>query len=291
MSYLLKSLAVICAGSLFNTNLFCQQKWKVAEASLSVLTQSNGKPSITHQDLQKLAPSNSLLQSVNTGSYNTQYNFSQVNPSTGTGFRMLLGLEMPKSNNAKYTKLFRVGFAYLSNSDYSKYYYKTDKVIIDSFVSLSNGQKFFADSVNNDYFSTNLISDEIRLDANLIFRTNPKAIFSLYGGVGLSLGTIFNASVEARKTNNAYRTFPLTNSTNSNYYSTKTESNAVSGGFSAMVYIPMGFDVRFSKKPNLWQNVHFFTEVSPSFGTRNVGGLASASNVGVQGNFGLKLSW
>jgi hypothetical protein len=291
MSYLLKSFTVICTCSLFGTNLFCQQKWKVEEASISVITQSNGKSGITHQDLQKLVPSNSLLQSLNIASYNTQYNNGQVNPSTGTGFRMLLGLEMPKNTNAKYTKLFRVGFAYLGNRDYSKYYYKTDKVIIDSFESLSNGQMFFADSVNNEYFSTDLISDEIRLDASLIFRTNPKAIFSLYGGVGLSLGTIFNASVEARKTNNAYRTFPLTNSTNSNFNSSKTESNAVSGGFSSLVYLPMGLDIRLSKKPNLWQYVHFFTEVSPSFGTRNVGGLASATNVGVQANFGLKLSW
>ena len=240
------------------------------------------------QDFKTLAPNSELLN----------MNFSDYTSSSGflisgsTLFAASLGLKFADKQRSTYKKnpQLRCGIAYANTGIVGGGYFKEERKPYDTLVSSQSGQATYIDSITTKNVNVNYTSEQLRLDASLIFRTNEEKRWSLYTGIGVSAGWAINAY-----TNVSYFTIRRTQETNSsNSYSDMGKTDYVSehfqnksgGGFST--YIPLGVDFRIGKKREFWQHLHLYYEIKPSMNAAIVPELKTFINAGVQEGLGIR---
>lgn len=247
-------------------------------------------------DFQKMAPQSSILKT----------DLSGYTKSGGFGFdadamlSILLGIQFSDKQRTAYKKnpLLRVGVSYLSGGIINGYFNQNITKPYDTLSSAQSGQILYRDSIINKSVSMNYRSQQIRLDASFIFRTNPDARWSLYAGIGLTAGVSLNAA-----TNVSYSSSNTisggNNSSNGgffgNYYSdpsqSKTESHTNSTNIGASVYVPMGVDFRLGRKREFWKRTHLYYEARPGINMNSIPELGTIMNATVQHGIGLRVSW
>lgn len=246
-------------------------------------------------DFQKMAPQSSILKT----------DLSGYNKSGGFGFdadamlTVLMGIQFSDKQRTAYKKnpLLRVGVSYLSGGIINGYFNQDMTKPYDTLTSSQTGQVVYRDSIINRSVSMNYRSQQIRLDASFIFRTNPEARWSLYAGIGLTAGVSLNAS-----TNISYSSSnTISSDNNSNgvffggYYSGpsnyRTENHKNSTNLGASVYIPMGVDFRLGRKREFWKRTHLFYEARPGINMNSIPELGTILNATVQQGLGLRVSW
>lgn len=249
----------------------------------------------TVADFKKLAPQSTLLTN----------NFSDFNQSGGFGFSgnaslsMMLGIQFSNKEKTSYKKspLLRLGLSYFSGAGFSANLYKTTTKPYDTLSSQQTGQTVYKDSVINRNYYMNYTSQQVRLDASLIFRTNPEARWSLFAGVGITAGISINA-----RTDISYYADSRTqernsgNSSSNSYYNNssgnyKSESFVNTTNFGASVYVPMGLDFRLGKKNEFWKRMHLFYEARPGVNALIIPELTTLLNGSIQQGIGLRVSW
>lgn len=247
-------------------------------------------------DFQKMAPQSSILKT----------DLSGYSKSGGFGFdadamlTVLMGIQFSDKQKTAYKKnpLLRVGISYLSGGIINGYFNQNMTKPYDTLTSSQTGQVVYRDSIINRSVSMNYRSQQIRLDASFIFRTNPEARWSLYAGIGVTAGVSLNAS-----TNISYSSSnTISNDNNSsnggffgNYYSGpsnyRTENHENSTNIGASVYIPMGVDFRLGRKREFWKRTHLFYEARPGINMNSIPELGTMLNATVQQGIGLRVSW
>lgn len=259
---------------------------------VTVLTGFSGEASfpVSFSDFEKLAPQSDLMR----GDYSDyRASRSSTNPYGGA-LSILMGLRFRGSDGESYRSnpRLRLGVSYMSSNMLSQTYFKTTRTPYDTLTSSATGDMIFIDSVNNQYLQMDYNYRQLRLDASLIFSTNPASRWSLYGGLGVSSGLSVNASTdisfsEYDQTDGQYRYFD--GRYRDGEYVSESFRNETS--FATMVYVPMGVDFRLGKKRAFWKQLHLCYELRPMVHFTNIPELGSFSNVGVNSMFGLRVKW
>lgn len=244
-------------------------------------------------DFKMLFPESDLLNSDMTG-FSQSGSFNIMNNSL---FSVLIGLQFSNKQKTQYktNPVFRLGISYFSGSMLHGGLFKTDNKPYDTLTSSQTGQVIYIDSVNNQHYSMNYISEQLRLDGSLIFRTNPLARWSFYAGIGLAAGVSVNAHTEVyySKYSHTRNRYPNGYTSYAHFYSSsytsKTETFRNKTNFVASTYIPMGVDFRIGKKGDLWKRVHLYYELRPSLNVLSIPELRTITDTSLHHALGLRI--
>lgn len=284
ISKAMKKILLVCTG-LFALTLNAQEEdpiVRISEVQLLLSTDYSNTPFGTIADMQKISPQSSILQQDFSGYSANNYNviFSQ------NSFNMLLGLSFRDRTNMT----LRAGVGYSNRTLLGLSMGQTERFAYDTLTSSLTGQQYFVDSAVNRslfaYYNTQFLS----LESSLIFRTNSEARWSLYGGVGLSLGFGFNGKTDI--TRYEYSTIESQVSYNySDTYDYKSESNSVANSYFFGINAPLGVDFRIGKTREFWNRIHLAYELRPGIAVYTIPGTESRLTPFVQQALGLRVTF
>ncbi|AEV31821.1 hypothetical protein Oweho_0808 [Owenweeksia hongkongensis DSM 17368] len=287
-TFVLAALAFACGSPIYTQ----AQSMHLSDFSVYLGGNTSGDYG-TLQDFQLLAPNSNLLQNDFTG-YNNSSGYNSWNSSARISF--MLGFDFKKKDDdvSKLSPQLRIGLTYTNGVSLYSNYWNEDRFAYDTLTSSRTGNQTFVDSVNYDSYDMNYHSDNIVLDVSLIFRTNPAARWSFYGGVGVMGGMAINANTIIYHYNNSY----IENQNDDQYFerqysdSSLDEMETVRNDNSFLVsgYIPMGVDFRLGKKRELWKRTHLFFELRPSLNVNNIPEVGTFTQGSVHHGFGIRIT-
>ena len=265
---------------------------KITEVYVQTGFVAHNKAVNTLDDFRKLAPQSTLLDS-NFNGYSSHSNAFTNN--VGFAFSTLVGINFLNHQKTNYNSnpQLRLGISYMSGISMSRSLRKEDTKPYDTLTSSQTGEIILIDSVSTNHFNMQYNNEQLRLHASLIFRTNPKARWSLYTGAGITAGMSFNAHTQIG--------FSHSNSTtvnnSGNYYgdtygsydqTTEDFINKNSFGFSA--FIPLGVDWRVARKREFWKRLHLYCELGEQIDFSTVPELRTYTSSGITFSLGLRVT-
>ncbi len=247
----------------------------------------------TLSDFKKLAPESILLDSNFNGYSSSQNSFAD---NGGFVFSTLVGINFLNHTKTAYkaNPQLRLGVSYRSGLSLSRSLHKETNTPYDTLTSSQTGEMIFIDSVTTDNYFMKYHNEQLRMHLSIIFRTNPKARWSLYGGAGLTAGINFNSHTEINyshqnSTRSKMNSGDYTvDSFGDNEFTTEEFNNKNGFGFS--VFIPLGIDWRVGNKREFWKRLHLYYELSPEIDFTSVPELRTFVSSGAISNFGLRVS-
>jgi hypothetical protein len=271
---------------------FCHAQVSIHDAYIMLGSFGEGNVTSSLADFKKLAPGSSLLNNDWTGfhqvanAYDDTYNMK---------FSALIALNFfnKEKTSLRTNPLLRVGVTYRTGSYLNCYFEKETHVPYDTLTSSQSGQSTYIDSITRIYYDMNYIADQVRLEGSLIYRTNPQARWTLYGGVGAGIGYIINSRTEIHHGVGRY----AKSINNESYYlgfdGDISETETIRNRRSALclLYLPFGFDVRLGNKREFWKQLHLFYELSPGLLITSVPELRMLVNSDFEFGFGLRVNW
>jgi hypothetical protein len=246
-------------------------------------------------DFKTLAPESVLL----TNNFSDYQDNGGIGVSGGSMFSILLGFKFLDTENKVYkgNPNLRMGISYMSGNSLNNYLNKTVRKPYDTLTSAQTGQTAYIDSLSTQSYGMNYRSDQLRLDASLIYRTNTASRWSLYAGAGVNLGLSTQASTQIIY-NDIQRTetrFPDGTTSSTYYYSSatngKVENFRNKTNFGATVYVPMGIDFRVGKKNEFLKNIHLFYDLRSGFNVTSIPELKTFTSVSMQHGLGVRIKW
>lgn len=284
-----KQTIVLLAASAFNlTALFAQEatptktdkkcSFHITEVQLQNGFQLNPMPHTNLLDFQAMAPNSALL----TTDFSS---FSLANrQATGGSFHALsVGIKFKKSNPT-----LRLGIAYLMNNNLNMAYEKVIKYAYDTLTSSQTGTQTILTHDSLYRYSMTNLSKQLRLDAALIFRTNESARWSLYAGVGASLGYTIESTTRIDYT---IENMDRPKSKENTIDSRQTEIFENKNYLTSSIYAPLGIDFRIGKKREFWKHLHLTYELKPSINFVAIPEIKTATVVGMVSTGGLRYSF
>ncbi|PWH87144.1 hypothetical protein [Brumimicrobium oceani] len=247
-------------------------------------------------DFRELAPESELLQN-DMSLINQNQGYSYL--SNGS-FSVLLGIQFSDKNKTRYkvNPLLRLGLTYSSGSRLSTYNYGEERTPFDTLTSSETGNETYIDSVYAERYSMNYNSEQILLNASLIFRTDHEARWSLFSGIGFTAGVSINSSTgihyfsEDWKEEQSTNEFSVNNQPRDiNIIDDEYENfeNKTNYGFSA--YIPIGVDFRIGNKKEFWKKAHLFYEVQPTLNVYTIPELGTFNSVNFRHGIGVRINF
>lgn len=209
-------------------------------------------------------------------------------------FNVGMNLVDKKKNICRNPK-FKTGISYFSIDGVTHAFPETVRKPYDTLISTQTGETIFIDSITTRTSFITYNSEQLRLDASVIYRTNPEARWIFFAGAGIAAGWAFNtfASVNAtvnRNTQNADNSLGYFAYTNTDIDFT-TELFSSRKGFGASAGIPMGIDWRVGRKHEFWKQVHIYYEFRPGINLTSIPELTTIIKAGMQHGFGFRFSW
>jgi hypothetical protein len=211
--------------------------------------------------------------------FNNNNGFSYHSVGSGNGNLLFnLGLTPYSKKLGKYreNREIRISLGGSLGTRNNFYYYQNNAFVIDTYQS-GNGDIVYADSVINKYYSYTLDFSEINIGFSYLFKTDVNRIVHFYTGIGANYGLSLRSSVTAYE--DIYRSviyyneFDKPTEEELNYYYNEdqydhTSSTYVSNQKSPMqfgrIYIPLGIEVKLSKKPtSFFSHADLYAELNP----------------------------
>jgi len=124
---------------------------------------------------------------------------------------------------------------------------------IDTLTSSGNGEVYYVDSVSIQNYFLEYKADILLIDGALTFSSNPNSRWSIYAGVGLSVGMIFDNIAFVSFTDDRYY------DSRSKYKNTNNQWNPIFKeevfsdnelGYAVLASLPLGLNFRLSKNNN-----------------------------------------
>lgn len=247
----------------------------------------------TLADFKKLAPESDLLE-------NNMDGFSQSDENSGSTngmFSAAIGMQFGNKEKADYraNPILRLGVSYYWGENLIGDLNKEIQKPYDTLISTLTGRTYYVDSIISEMYDMRYLSEQLRFDGSLIFRSNPKARVSLYTGIGLSAGFSINTRTEINysQSGGTETVDPYYHSSSSMYMLMdfyKTEKFKNESNFNASAYIPMGVDFRLGRKNEFWKLMHLFYEMRPGINLLSIPELDTNTSGGIQIGFGLRVS-
>jgi hypothetical protein len=250
-------------------------------------------------DFKTLTSSSELLKNKDLSSY-TNSNLFISNYKPQRTFSALLGFNFldKEKNSYRSNPTVRIGISYFSGSILSAGFDKDYRVSIDTIFSPSTGNTFFVDSIYNEDYSLNYISEQIRLDASVLFRTSQENRVSLFAGIGLISGISFNAYTDIYyyKNSSVETVMPNFNSGQTNVFyhnssNRKSETVINESNYSFIPYIPMGIDIRLGRRNKLLKHTHLFYELRTGINMTTIPELRTIKSGSVLHGVGARVTW
>jgi len=245
-------------------------------------------------DFLKLAPSSELLKNDFTGFGKSEfYNGVSTNDNI---FNISLGLLFYDKLNQTYKSnpQLNIGITFISASTLSAYYSKYENIRFDTLKSDNSTNMVFLDTVINQSYQMNYLFQQIGINANLIFRTQPAARWSLYSGIGISATASLMSATHIYHLYSKQVVYVLAN--NSSYYGNNysisdnySEVNPNKTNISLYTYLPLGLDFRIAKKNEFWRKMHLILEMQPGLAIDNIPELGTKTYGSMRGSFGLRV--
>jgi hypothetical protein len=283
------------------SNSFCQtadnslsdnvkkKKLKVADAAITPGVVFYNSALGAFADFQRLNP-NSVLLGEDMQGYTASRGFMG---SAGPSFGANLGFKILNKEKKEYkpnTQL-RVGITF-SEITISNYLYKTDRKRADTLTSSQTGQVVYSDSVTHSSYNMNYKNQQLRVDVSVVYRTNPAARWSFFGGIGIEAGETILAFTDIGFSKYSKLESSTNNSSSSNYNNEpyRTERIINKNGYGYSPYLPMGVDFRVGTKREFFKQLHFFYEARPFLNYTYIPELGGITNVGIKSGIGLRVT-
>lgn len=266
-----------------------KRKLKVVDAAIAPGMTFHISPLGSFSDFQRINPK-SVLLSENMDGYTISNGFMA---SAGPTFNANLGFNIANKAKTEYksnTQL-RIGITF-SEISMSNNLSKTDRKRFDTLTSSQTGQMVFSDSVTYSSYTMNYKTQQLRIDVSIIYRTNPAARWSVFGGIGIEAGESIMAYTDINYSE--YSTVTPANSTSGTSYSSNTPYrseqiiNKNTYGYAA--YLPMGLDFRIGNKRGFFKQLHVFYEARPFVNYTYIPELGSINSVGIKSALGLRVT-
>jgi len=211
----------------------------------------------------------------------------------------MLGIQFSDKPKTTYkaNPLLRLGVSYFSGTSLTGSFYKEDRKTCDTLTSTQTGRTVYLDSVTTKSYSMNYSSEQLWFDGSLIFRTNPKARWSLFAGIGITAGFSINANTEIyySKSDWIAARHPDGNHLflyfSAGSYDSKEEKYRNKNNFSASTFIPLGINYRIKKNGEFLKPIYLFYELRPGIYITSIPELRTITNANIQHWFGLRVSW
>ncbi len=252
----------------------------------------------TLKGFERLAPDSPLVNAVSDlPDYDDQSNFYYYNSMTRS-LSFILGFDFPDhgiKNSAKPS--LNLGLSYHS-SEYKELHVRHEKTKpYDTLQSGITDNVIYLDSVTKHEFDMNYYSEQIRIDANFVYRSDPAKRFTFYAGAGINAGFSINAYSTISYEKSKYMKGSYENG--SNFYSyryfdpevRKSENYTHKMNLGGAAYIPLGLDFRIGNKKSLWKELHLFIEARPGVNLVYIPELNIYTYGIFQGHFGIKHEW
>lgn len=247
-------------------------------------------------DFKALAPESELLkQEMLIINKNQGYSYMSNN-----NFSVLVGFQFSDKDRNDYRPdpLLRLGLTYSSGSSLSSYNYGDIRSPFDTLTSSLTGEETYIDSIYAEYYSMNYESQQIQVNASMIFRTDPEERWSIFSGIGFTAGVSINANTSIHYSSEEWKEVIQNNTaySNNNYQRRNTVenefeffTNKTNYGFSA--YIPLGVDFRIGNKKEFWKKTHLFYEVQPTLSFNTIPELETMNKVNFRHGFGVRVNF
>lgn len=264
-------------------------KIKITDASIMPGIVFQNTPVVSLSDFQKLYPQSKILMEDMSG-YSTSAGLSV---SSGSSFNANIGvIKTAKDGTNKSHTVLRLGVSY-SGMGMSNHFYKKDTKRFDTLTSSQTGQTHYSDSITYRNYSMYYSTQQVRIDISAVYRTNPLARWSMFGGVGIELGSSINASTTVNYSEYSYiETSGVSSSSNGSNNTSKSRSETIANktNIGGAAYLPIGVDFRVGKKREFFKQMHLFYEVRPFVNYMNVPELGTIASVGVKSGIGLRIT-
>lgn len=276
------------------TTSFCQtenikkRKLKVVDAAIAPGITFHISTIGSFTDFQRINPK-SVLLNENMDGYTISKGFRA---SSGPSFNANLGFNIANISKTEYkpnTQL-RIGITF-SEISMSNSLSKTDRKRFDTLTSSQTGQMVFSDSVTYSSYNMNYKAQQLRIDVSIIYRTNPAARWSLFGGIGIEGGESIMAYTDINYTE--YSSINPANSTyGSSNFNTPDRSERIinKNTYGYAAYLPMGLDFRTGNKREFFKQLHIFYEARPFVNYTYIPELGGINSVGIKSSWGLRVT-
>jgi hypothetical protein len=211
----------------------------------------------TIQDFNTLMPGSEILRD----------NFNSASSQDGprkivtTAFAISAGLDL--INTGEETNIhrqLRLGLSFNNLVALNCNYYQERRERYDT---VHQGmQVIYLDSVKKETVSMNHVSQEVRLEASLLFRTLSSGRWSLYGGIGIDAGFSLRSFSVIQSSEELSLEGPDQEIMGNPAQQKTSERQANRTNYGLGTYIPLGLDVGLGNKRAL-RLIHLFLEIRP----------------------------
>lgn len=263
-----------------------KEKKKLQLQSLSIQTGYHFNENIDNDlsNFRKLAPNSKLLENDFSKFRSSTYNYEQETFSNAIYAHFNF-----KDNENESTFLhpsFKFGIVYSSSNLLNINYFRSEFFRVDTLVSTRTGNSTFVDSISSQNIDMNYYQSQLFFDASILFSSNPKARWTIYGGFNIGLGFNFSNTTSIYYYRNNY---DFQNFNNSRYdFDSSEETFRNKNSFSFITGIPVGLDFRMGNLRKNWMKSHVFLEFRPSIYFTSVPELNNIVHSTTQTFFGFR---
>lgn len=273
-----KTIVLLCAFGF--TSAFAQN-YEPGKLDFSVGfgARSSSSTSLTLEDCRALFPDSGLLK----GDYSS-YAYPTYYFNASSMVNLLWGIRLKQNDG--YEQRLRVGVTFSGLTPTYASFYNENSFAYDTLTSARTGDVTYVDSVYSENLFLNISQKQVGLDVAYLIKSNQNGRWSFYGGAGLEVGAIINVEANISQSSYSYYSNDL-----GNYYqndllygnntNNTSEVERLDGGFYAMLYLPVGLDLRLSMKNAFWKKMHLYTEFRPSIQYSNTSLTNQDINLGM----------
>lgn len=239
-------------------------------------------------DFQSLAP-NSILLNNDFSEFTSGSYWKPMGPMgfRGNSFQSIqLGLTF--KNNP--SPLWRIGISHVS-SNMSAGYFNETNTPYDTLTSSQTGEQYYVDSVKIENYFMSYGSQQLRIETSLLYRTNPEKRWSLYAGIGMSLGISLNAQTRINYNTYSFVSGLSNNNSYLNNYEEIHEKIVNKTNITSSVFVPMGVDFRIGKNREFWKKIHLYYEMKPTLSFASIPELTTLTSINLSSCLGLKVTF
>lgn len=278
---------------LMGQNALKEKRFEINELNLQLGYTGGELVNLSVEDFKTLAPNSYLINEDISGFNQNQGIMGGPHNSIYTGS---IGVIRKSSKGQKIIPQMRFGVNYTNRTLFSNGLSWSKSTHYDT-VTLKNGESIYMDSTSTKSHSMYYSSENLRLDASLIFRFNPTGRWSFFAGLGLVSGISINAKTRLLY----YESERFITKYPNNYASStwienpearqKNEEFKAKTNFMTSLSCPLGVDFRIIKKPGFWHNVHVFYELRPSINFTRIPELRTFTYANSQNGIGIRLTF
>jgi hypothetical protein len=246
----------------------------------------------TLEQFRILAPGSEMLANQTFEGYQSGNGYIRTHSGV---FAAMLGIRFKTGKGDEYRgdPTLRIGFSFNGGTQLT---YLTSHVAsypIDTLYNTQGTQVATIDSVAWKTYNMTYSSDQWNLDVSLIYRTNPKLRFSLFGGIGVTGGMSVASFARMGMHDASYieTRFKYSHFNSSWVFDNTHDKVEAPGNISGNIYLPMGVNFRLGNKSALLRKINIFYEVRPGITLTSLEGIETLVSTRTLHGIGLRLAW